>query len=52
MKGLDCCSDETISFHYMLGKDVEKLDNILKKYSKEVKENSLTFKQVIEEFLL
>jgi hypothetical protein len=44
-KGYNCCSESTISFHYVKKQDVEKIDKMIEKY----KSSNVT--QIIKEFL-
>lgn len=51
-KGLNCCSDTSISFHYMDDNQFVKLYNILNKYEKQPKpKNHLIFKDIVDQML-
>jgi len=49
--GLNCCSDSSISFHYMKPNDITKLTNILESKNSIAKGRQLTFKDIIENML-
>jgi hypothetical protein len=55
-KGLDCCSDQFTSFHYISEKDMTKLSIIINRHEelmkKKIEKEKPKFKTIIEEFLL
>jgi len=53
-KGLNCCSDTSISFHYMSVKEIVKLSSIIKDFNVSDSNNSqnLTFKHILDNFIL
>ena len=56
LKGLDCCSDSSISFHYMLENEIKRLSFILD-YFKLIKlidkpGIQIKFKDILDKFLI
>lgn len=50
IKGVNCCSDSWISFHYMKGQQQVKLNSVLKRLNK--LHQSPSFEQIARAFLL
>jgi hypothetical protein len=48
-KGLECCSDTTITFHYMDIPDIVKLAKILD--DAKMNNKTLTFKEIVEKMI-
>ena len=46
-KGLECCSDTVISFHYMSIDNIENLATILDEYNRS---EPITFKYIVEKY--
>ncbi len=52
LKGLDCCSDSSISFHYMFETETRKLYSILKNAANnKFDKNNVTFEYIVNEML-